>query len=292
MPKGKGEDSVRERHKLILDILKNGAMRKSEIKRMLKDAYKIDVSHTTISKDIQKLVKLDRVVTDGKIIRLAGLWGEPYAIRSITNLPQKMALGRFITEKYVDLNRIVVLDTGTTMAAIARCIVRQDKNPLGFETNNLDATLELIKHPKSPTVRVWGGEVIKSIASTFIEEQNIVDLVGKNKVVLVGLGGISQDGDFFVHNYQHVAMKRGLLRSDSEKTIIAVDSSKIGVQGFVQVADLKKTIASYIKKEKRSYIVVTNSKPPKNASPRDKEAFRSTLEKLEEVDGITVECVD
>ena len=111
-----------ERHQQILTLVaERGVVSIAEL------AERLDVSHMTIRRDVQKLDEQGAVLSvSGGVRRTDRLAAEPsHLAKTSMYSSEKLAIGRSAA-RHIPLNSCIYLDAGTTTLALARELVKRD----------------------------------------------------------------------------------------------------------------------------------------------------------------------
>ena len=198
-------------------------------------SQRFGVSEMTIRRDLQALEK------DGSLKATRGgavAWDDKYnselhfTTKKLLNIAQKTRIARYAADHFVDDNDIIVLEPGTTVAAMVPFLV--EKSNLTVVTNGLQTAYELRGLLPTSTVICTGG-VLRDVSFTFvgpIAERFFREYYAR-KLFLSGIGFTLEAG---LTDPQMIdtQVKKAMIAS-VEQVIVLIDSSKFGVKSFTQV---------------------------------------------------------
>ncbi len=220
-----------ERQNTILDyLLKSGSVQVSDL------AITLAVSSVTIRKDLTELEK------EGKLYRSHGraILINPFTNNRSVNEKEKyyaeeknligMEAARLITS-----NDSIVLASGTTIHAFARCI-----NPIGKLTvvsASLQATETLAMMNDVDIIQLGGVVRHSSLSVVGKYSEDILMGCSFSKLYL-GVDGIDFDFGISTTDLREAELNRQMMLT-AQKTIVLADSSKFGRRGFAKIANLE-----------------------------------------------------
>lgn len=139
---------------------------------------------------------------------------------------EKQRLGRYVAENFLRKVDTVLLDSGTTTAAVARELVRLRCRVREVYTNNVLAALYLLPYEETKCILV-GGELDQNYAALLGEMS--VNAIKDLKPDITILAATSIDYDTGPHGRSSTnqAFKQAIMTS-AEKLVIVVDASKLG----------------------------------------------------------------
>lgn len=195
-----------------------------------------DVSEMTIRRDLETLEK------EGKLIRIHGgaksissviKPDELYEIREITNPDKKRQIAEKAT-RFISNGCTIYLDAGTTATELACLLPDIDMRVF---TDNIVAALNLAKHSNINTMLLGGTVDSRDMATRSSDASTCWADVNFNYIFL-GATGYSESGGFTSGNNEfEYLLKRNLIKK-AEKTVILLDSSKIGRSSCYTFANL------------------------------------------------------
>lgn len=196
------------------------------------------VTDETIRRD------LDRLEETGRIIRTHGgamlskqdaTRVEPSAnIRKMTNIKEKTAIARLVTQMISDGDDLM-LDDSSTSLFVARDL--KSKHRLTVITNSLEIITEL-KEQSDWTVMGTGG-LLRANSMSFVGNQ--AEAMISNFYVdkaIISCKGLDLNRGFSESSEPSALIKRSMLKAAKE-VILAVDSSKFDLISFVQIGFLE-----------------------------------------------------
>lgn len=208
-----------ERQQKILQFINNNGIASIQFL-----ADKLNVSHMTIRRDIQKLEDEGRIsLVSGGAQSIERLAAElPHIDKSILFHNEKLAIGT-LAAKLISTHTTVYLDAGTTTLEIAHQIV--DRNDLLVITNDFVIAHYLSNFGKCDLIHI-GGSVCKenfsttgSLAAEFLKNLSIdIAFISTSSWSLKGLT---------TPNENKIPVKKAILQS-SKQNILVTDSSKYG----------------------------------------------------------------
>lgn len=196
-------------------------------------SQKYNVTEMTIRRDLDYLIKHNSNFArkrGGAIFQSES----PYEKRIAENPSAKQQ----IAAKAVSLiqpNKIIFLDSGTTLLQLAKLISVQKNNHNLIVTNSIENANELLKTPSIKTFFI-GGDLDYNVHSTrgsVSEEQMRAIQVD---IAFLGANAISKDGKICISSSIEIGFKKAVLASAHHKYLL-VDSSKIGNQALLSYAN-------------------------------------------------------
>lgn len=204
-------------------------------------AEEFGVSEMTIRRDIEALQDAGIVRrVSGGAIALSGTAFEPsYGLRA----GQAAGSKTHIAESVADLLRpgeTVVLDSGSTVASVARAI-RGRGLGLTVLTPSISVAATLADEPGT-TVILAGGVVRPGELSLIGPDAEVLFSRYNCDTFVVGVAGVDADRGLTEYNPQEASVKRAALAS-SRRLIVGVDAAKLGRVHLVNVAPLSAAAA-------------------------------------------------
>lgn len=203
-------------------------------------AAALGTSEVTVRADLGVLDGEGRVRrVHGGAVRIAPVVREerPYEETAVERAADKAAIGR-ATAALVRSGQCVVLDVGTTAAAVAAALVaRRDLTDLTVVTNSLTNALALEPAVPRFTVIVTGGTLRPlqhSLVAPFVG--TVLPLVVADLAV-IGCSGVSVEHGVTNVNLPEAEVKR-LLVDAARRTVVIADGSKLGRSHIGVVAGL------------------------------------------------------
>ena len=247
-----------ERRRLIAGrVNERGAVNSKDL------AALFDVSYMTILRDIKALEQEGRVrAVRGGAIRLKdGLAAEPYfmAKRNL-NQEKKQAIAALAAKSYVSDNDIIILEAGTTVAAMVKHLSQRN---ITIMTNGLEVIKEAAASLPTITLISSGG-ILRDVSYTFVGPQAVqfFQEVRANTLFLSATGLTLPDG-ITDPNPLETEVKRAMAAS-VERVVLLLDSTKFGVRSLSPVLPLD-----------RIQVLITNEDMP--------EIYRNELHGLMEI---------
>jgi len=150
---------------------------------------------------------------------------------------EKAAIGRYAAS-LVSPGETVILDVGTTTAAVAQALVqREDLSNVVVFTSGLTLALELEKAIPRLAVVVTGGtlrplqhSLVDPMAECILEAVNV-------STAFIGCNGVHPDLGVTNVNLPEAAVKRRMVQA-AQRCVVVADGSKIGNISVVKIADL------------------------------------------------------
>lgn len=226
-----------ERRKIVLNLLEEkGSIGVNDLAEMF------HVSGSTIRQDLHMLE------TQGNITRTHGgavlsassskLAKEaPYSQRK--NQREKTAIARKALD-YVGCKDILLLDTGTTMWAFARELVKADKNLMGavLYSNDL-AVLQLLEEREDLELHMLGGRIRNGYHYTY--GQQMKNELSRYHFPKLFLAASALSGAALTTSNSELAMMKRAMIDCSKEVYLLMDSSKINhvtFQEFGRLSDI------------------------------------------------------
>jgi DeoR family fructose operon transcriptional repressor len=226
----KSRQSASDRHAQLIGLLKErGYCSVVEMSQLL------NVSQMTIRRDLHMLHEKRIVeVTYGGAHFIASKQVEPdFDTRTHEHLAEKQAIGKLAAELFIEEGDVVGIDSGSTTLEVVRNL---PNIPLTVVTHSM-AAAKVVAQNKLYSLIVLGG-VLQHEANCFYGPQAIAALhtLYINKLFLSTSGLLPTDG--LSCNYLPDAEVKQALISSSRKTILCMDSSKIGKAYLARFATL------------------------------------------------------
>lgn len=219
-----------ERHQKIIEIVDSKGY--ESVSNLCKE---LKVSAVTIRKDLKLLEK------NNKLFRTHGgaSNSNPFTVDRSVNEKENLQIEekRSIAKKaaeYIESNDSIIIASGTTMLALAREIIPNQK--LTVITSALQVASELIRHPNVDILQL-GGLIRKSSSSvvgTYAE--NILKDFYCTKLYL-GVDGIDFEFGITTSNSMEAQLNRSMMRI-VQKVIVLADHTKFGKRGFSRICGL------------------------------------------------------
>lgn len=145
---------------------------------------------------------------------------------------EKRAIGRYVAANFIDADDVVFLDSGTTVRAIVPYL--QGKANLTTASNSVRTIQALFRKIPHSTILCTGG-TLAAAAQSFVGPvaERFFDDFFARKAIISGVGYSIQAG-LADSQLLDTAVKKAMIRS-SERSIIVIDSSKMGHTAMAQV---------------------------------------------------------
>lgn len=220
-----------ERHSIILDLL----MQHNSI--LVTDlAEHLNVSSVTIRKDLTDLEKEKKLYRNhGKAILI-----NPYINDRNVNEKEKF----YIEEKrligmqaasLITSKDSILIASGTTMHALARCIQTTDK--LTVITASLQVA-HILSKDKNIDIIQLGGMLRHSSLSVVGKYAEAALSDFSCSKLYIGVDGIDLDFGITTTDMMEASLNRVMMQT-AQKTFVLADSSKFGRRGFSKIADME-----------------------------------------------------
>ena len=220
-----------ERHAIILDLLmQHNSILVTEL------ADHLNVSSVTIRKDLTDLEKEKKLYRNhGKAILI-----NPYINDRNVNEKEKfyieekrligMQAASMITKK-----DSILIASGTTMHALARCIQTTDK--LTVITASLQVALILSKDKNIDIIQLGGILRHSSLSVVGKYAEAALSDFSCSKL-FIGVDGIDLDFGITTTDMMEASLNRVMMQT-AKKVIVLADSSKFGRRGFSKISDME-----------------------------------------------------
>ena len=217
-----GKIRLSQRQQEIINILKNcNGMSVDEISELFK------VTSTTIRRELLFLENNMLIVRSRGYARIAGDSISPFDMRDQLFHEEKMLIAQKALE-YVNPSDTIIMDSGTTIYALASKIAVSGIGKLAVVTNSL------------PVASVLAGKCMVMMTGGMLEESTLsligpnadayIDSVVADKVFL-GATGINLQAGLTVSSPLHFSIKAKMIKR-AEQNFILIDSSKFNKGGF------------------------------------------------------------
>jgi DeoR family transcriptional regulator of aga operon len=214
-------------------------------------AAALGTSDVTVRADLAALDRVGRIRrVHGGALRVGSTLREerPFEETAVEHADAKAAIGR-ATAALVRSGECVVLDVGTTTAAVAEALVlREDLTDVTVVTNSLTNALTLERAVPRFTVVVTGGTLRPlqhSLVAPFVG--TVLPMIAADLAV-IGCSGVSVEHGVTNVNLPEAEVKR-LLAGAARRTVVVADGAKlgrshIGVVGALDAVDVLVTAAA------------------------------------------------
>lgn len=221
-----------ERRRSIVELIrKRGSISTGEL------VEHFDVSHMTIYRDLEALREhADVIRVRGGAVKVGvDVPSEPhYASKQALNEEKKELIARYAARTLVADGDIVILEAGTTVAAMARHL-KQER--LTLMTNGLE-TINVAKALLPAVTVICCGGMLREPSYTFVgpDAESFFQSV-RAKTFFLGASGFTFPEGITDPNPLEIQVKRAMATS-AERTVLLMDSSKFGVRSLKQVLPL------------------------------------------------------
>jgi DeoR/GlpR family transcriptional regulator of sugar metabolism len=194
----------------------------------------LNVSTMTIRRD------LDRLAERGTVVRVHGgvMVREkeaPVGEREKTRMVQKEAIARRAL-LFIQPGETIVVDSGTTAAALARALLTHPVRPLTVVTHALNVATILLED-SSLHVSVTGGDLRAGTASLVGPVTRAFYESIRADLAFVTAVGVTEDEGFSNSNFAEAEIKT-TIRSRANRVLALIDASKCGVRSMVSFAPI------------------------------------------------------
>jgi DeoR/GlpR family transcriptional regulator of sugar metabolism len=222
------------RHERILAILDEDG--RVEVPAL---AAQLRVSEVTMRRDLLELEDSGRLrrVHGGAVSTFGRAFDRPYAIRLNTQASAKDAIGA-TAARLVNHGDAVALDVGSTVLAMTTHL--RAKN-LTLVTANLRTAWEVSqsKTLSRPFRLIVSGGVVREDELSMVGDSALSHYrTMRADIAFLGVGGVSADAGFTDFNLDDGELKRVLVQT-ARRVVVLADSTKLGAEYFVQVANLR-----------------------------------------------------
>ena len=220
-----------ERHAIILDLLmQHNSILVTEL------ADHLNVSSVTIRKDLTDLEKEKKLYRNhGKAILI-----NPYINDRNVNekekfyIEEKRLIGMQAASMIAKKDSILIA-SGTTMHALARCIQTADK--LTVITASLQVALILSKDKNIDIIQLGGILRHSSLSVVGKYAEAALSDFSCSKL-FIGVDGIDLDFGITTTDMMEASLNRVMMQT-AQKVIVLADSSKFGRRGFSKISDME-----------------------------------------------------
>lgn len=196
------------------------------------------ISEVTVRSDLDVLARRGHIrrVRGGALPAQPSGHEQPFEQVAEAFAEEKAAIG-VAAAAMVEPQETIILDVGTTAAAVARALVaRDDLHDVVVFTNGLNIALELERAIPRLTVVVTGG-TLRPLQHSLVDPLagEVLDRVNVNTVFL-GCNGVHPDAGVTNINLPEAAVKRKMLEAARRRVVVA-DGSKVGTVALAQLCE-------------------------------------------------------
>jgi len=219
-----------QRHNIIMEtLMKHGSAQVADLVALL------NVSSVTVRKDLTELEKRDRLYrSHGRAVLI-----NPYINNRSVNEKEKLAtdekhaIGR-AAAALITRDDSIVIASGTTMHALARCIVPVHK--LTVVTASLPVSQMLAQNENIDIIQL-GGMLRHSSLSVVGEYSELILQQCSFSKLYLGVDGIDFEYGITTTDMREATLNHKMMVA-AHKTIVLADSSKFGRRGFAKIGDM------------------------------------------------------
>lgn len=202
-------------------------------------AERLNVSEITVRRDLQELEAVGslRRVHGGAIHTVGRALDRPFEVRTQTSLQSKSAIAAAAAQM-VENGDAIALDVGSTVARMVDQL--SGVTNLTIVTASLRTAWEVANSKKlqRPFRLIVSGGVVTDDEMSMVG-QSAIEHFRKLRVdtAFLGVGGVNAAAGLTDFNLEDAEIKRVLVES-ARQVVVLADSSKLGTEQFVQVAEL------------------------------------------------------
>jgi len=223
----------------------NATERRSQIAQMVREHGKVlvsdlvkkyDLTETSIRRDLILLEKERRLkrVHGGAVSLPGNFRTDTFAEKEKLQIRAKDSIGK-VAAKMVNHSNIILLASGTTTLQIVRHIQPglRVNNLITLVTTSLPIANEILTWP-SPNLTILGGIYLPDYQATVGPQTiNLLNDITAD-IAFLGADGLTVEGVATTANVLIAEADRKMVER-ARKTVLVVDSSKIGQAGFVPI---------------------------------------------------------
>jgi len=223
---------VEERRRHILDLLDHS---KRVTVRELANIF--SVSAVTVRGDLEVLAQMGALVRShgGAVKALSPAPDLPISLKERLRQSEKARIG-VVAASMIRDGETVIFDSGTTTAAVARCVASLRLNSLTVITNALNIALELANLPQVNIIMLGG--MVRGAALSLVgphAEQAMMNLNADR--MFLGVDGIDPEVGLTTPDLLEAQLS-GLMIRVSREVIAVADSSKFSQRSLSVIAKL------------------------------------------------------
>ncbi|WP_202814926.1 DeoR/GlpR family DNA-binding transcription regulator [Aureimonas sp. AU22] len=221
-----------ERHRRIIDLLQ--ADGRVDVEHL---CGALGVSSVTVRADLLYLEKAQvlRRIRGGAIAVRPSRYERPIDLNASLHGEEKDAIAAVAAEMIRD-GETVIIDTGSTMAALATAFPRS-LTDVAVVTNALNVATALANHP-GVTVIVTGGTVRPQLNSLVSPFGTLLLAEINADVAFMSCAGVEPRKGFTNSNWQEAEIKKAMIQAAS-RVIFLADHSKLGHVATARIAALE-----------------------------------------------------
>jgi DeoR family transcriptional regulator of aga operon len=224
---------VEERRRKILDLIdKQARVTVPELVR------RFSVSAVTVRGDLDALSRSGAVLRShgGALKRQGAVQDVPINVKETLHHGEKVRIGHAAAQLIRD-NEIVMLDSGTTTAEVARHIKFLKLKSLTVITNALNVAMELANLPHLRVIMIGG--ILRQMSYSLVgphAEQTLRGLHADR--LFLGVDGLDPEIGLFTPDVLEAQLNAEMIRVSREVVVVA-DSSKFGRRNLSVIAKLE-----------------------------------------------------
>ena len=213
---------VEERRRRILQLLEEkGRVTVDELVR------EFGVTTVTVRSDLDALAERGSLQRShgGAVRSLETTPDYPLRLKEVLHQDEKTRIGE-AAARLVKPNQTVILDSGSTTAAVARQLRKARPGPFTVVTNSLDIAMDLVEVP-SISVLMLGG-LLRQVSHSFVgpqAEQTMRQIHADH--LFLGVDGISLDSGPSTPDILEAELNALMVSAADEVTVVC-DASKFG----------------------------------------------------------------
>lgn len=226
----------------------NAAERRSQIAQMVREqgtvfvsnlVKKYNLTETSIRRDLILLENERRLkrIHGGAVSLPGNFRTDTFAAKEKLQIRAKDSIGK-VTAKMVHRGDIILLASGTTTLQIVRHIPTDLRmnNQITLVTTSMPIANEILTWP-SPNLTILGGLYLPDYQATVGPQTiNLLNDITAD-IAFLGADGLTVEGGATTANILMAEVDRKMVER-ARKTVLVVDSSKIGQAGFVPIHPL------------------------------------------------------
>jgi DeoR family transcriptional regulator, aga operon transcriptional repressor len=221
-----------ERRRAILQLVrKQGSAAVEDLVRHFR------VSAVTLRADLGQLAREGALVRSygGAMVHEDHAGDYPLTIKNIRNQAEKARIAT-AAAKLVKSHQTIILDSGSTSAAVARAVRQSNPDTLTVITHALNVAQEFLTSSKVSVIMVGG--IMRHVSGSFVgpqAEQLLRPLHADH--FFLGIDGLDDDLNLSTPDLLEAQLNKLMMQISNETTVIA-DSSKIGRRSLSVIGNL------------------------------------------------------